>query len=149
MKLFLYFFLFLFLNCQSQNKGNKPVSPKREISFEDKYHYPFSLTQHNFFIIDSQGKMDEIFKIIHENNKGNRFSPIPAIVDDETYIIIKPQLKNSNDVLIDRICLSKNRLYVKVKEFNNPAVEKTNRNSPNILIKLLEHSNIKKITIQY
>lgn len=149
MKLFLYFFLFLFLNCQSQDKGNKPVSSKKEISFEDKYHYPFSLTQKDFFIIDSQEKMDEIFKIIHQNNQGNRFSPIPAIVEGETYIIIKPQLKNTNDVLIDNISLSKNTLYVKVKEFNNPDVEKSNRNAPNILLKLLEPTIIKKTIIQY
>lgn len=148
MKLFLYFFLFLFLNCQSQDRGNKGMSQKKEISFEDKYHYPFSLTQKDFLLIDSQEKMDDIFKIIHQNNGGNRLSPIPSIAENEIYIIIKPLLKNANDVSIEKISFSKSILFIEVREFDNPDFNRMSRTSPNILLKLLGNINIKNIIIK-
>ena len=149
MRLYLYFFLFLFLNCQSQIVSNNVVSQGKEIQFEDKHHYPFALTQTDFLLINSQQSMDEVFNLIHQKNIGNRFSPIPTIVENETYIIIKPQLKNSNDVSINSISLIKNILYIKVSEFDNPDFKKTNRASPNILLKLNENITFKKIIIKY
>jgi hypothetical protein len=149
MKIYLYFFLFLFLNCQSQIASSKAVSQGKEISFEDKYHYPFSLTHKDFLIIDSQDKMDEVFSLIHKRNEGNRFSPIPAIVENETYIIVKPRLKNSNDISIDAIRLIKNTLYIKVTEFDNPDLNTTSRTSPNILLKLSGNITFKKIITTY
>lgn len=141
--------LFLFINCQSQIVGNNVLSQRKEIQFEDQYHYPFTVSQKDFVIINSQEKMDEIFKIIHQKNKGNRFSPIPTVIKNETYIIIKPHLKNSNDVSIDKISLVRNTLYIKVTEFNNPDFQKTSRVSPNILLKLSGNVNFKNITTQY
>ncbi|MFC3159305.1 hypothetical protein SAMN05443633_103225 [Chryseobacterium arachidis] len=149
MKIYLYFFLFLFLNCQSQIAGNNAALQKKEIQFEDQYHYPFTLTKKSFLIISSQDKMDEVFTRIHKNNTGNRFSPIPAVVENETYIIIKPLLKNSNDILIDTIHLDKNILYVKISEFDNPDLSKTNRTSPNILLKLNGNITFNKVIIKY
>ncbi|WEK68240.1 MAG: hypothetical protein P0Y62_10195 [Candidatus Chryseobacterium colombiense] len=93
--------------------------------------------------------MDEVFKLIHNNNKGNRFSPIPVVVENETYLIIKPSLKDSNDVLIEKISLDKNILYIKVTRFDNPDFARANRVSPNILLKLTGNITIKKITIKY
>ncbi|WBV61758.1 hypothetical protein PFY12_06450 [Chryseobacterium camelliae] len=149
MKIYLCFFLFLFLNCQSQVVSSNAVPQRKEIQFEDKYHYPFTLTQQKFLLINSQQKMDEVFKLIHKNNNGNRFSPVPAIVENETYLIIKPPLKNSNDVLVEKISLDKNILYVKIKEFDNPDFSKTSRVSPNILLKLTGNITFKKLTIKY
>lgn len=149
MKIYLYFFLFLFLNCQSQVVSSNAVSQRKEIRFEDKYHYPFTLTQQKFLLIHSQQKMDEVFKLIHKNNKENRFSPIPTIVENETYLIIKPPLKDSNDVLIEKISLDKNILYVKITEFDNPDFNESSRISPNILLKLEGNIAFKKITIKY
>ncbi len=106
MRLCLSFFLFLFLNCQSQIVSRNVMHEEKEIQFEDKIHYLFSLASKDFLIINSQQKMDEVFKLIHQKNIGNRFSPIPAIVENETYLIIKPCLKNSNDVSIDKIVLN-------------------------------------------
>lgn len=148
MKIYLYFLLFLFINCQSQII-DKNALPQKEIQFEDKYHYPFTLSPKDFVIINSQEKMDEIFKIIHKKNKGNRLSPIPTVIENETYIIIKPHLKNSNDVSIDKISLINNTLYIKVTEFDNPDFQKTNRVSPNILLKLLGNINFTNIITQY
>lgn len=125
------------------------MSQRKEIQFEDQYHYSFTVNQKDFVIINSQEKMDEIFKIIHQKNKGNRFSPIPTVIKNETYIIIKPHLKNSNDVSIDKISLVRNTLYIKVTEFNNPDFQKTSRVSPNILLKLSGNVNFKNITTQY
>lgn len=149
MKLYLHFLFFLFVNCQSQIAGNNGLSKEKDIQFEDQYHYPFSLIEKDFVIINSQEKMDEIFKIIHQKNKGNRLSPIPTVIENETYIIIKPHLKNSNDVSIDKISLIKNTLYIKVTEFNNPDFQKTSRVSHNILLKLSGNINFKNITTQY
>ncbi|WP_233111880.1 hypothetical protein [Chryseobacterium gwangjuense] len=125
------------------------MSQRKEIQFEDKYHYPFTLTPKDFLLINSQQKMDDVFKLIHKNNKGNRFSPVPVIVENETYLIIKPPLKNSNDVLIEKISLDKNILYVKITEFDNPDFNKSSRISPNILLKLTGNITFKKITLKY
>jgi len=149
MKIHLCFFLFLFLNCQSQIVSGNGVLKGKEIQFEDKHHYPFPLTSKDFLLINSQQKMDEVFKLIHNKNKGNRFSPIPAIVENETYLIIKPPLKESNDVLIEKISLYNNILHIKVTGFDNPDFSKTNRTKPNILLKLKESITFKKITIKY
>jgi len=149
MKIHLCFFLFLFLNCQSQIVSHNGVPQRKEIQFEDKYHYPFTLTPKDFLLINSQQKMDEVFKLIHKNNKGNRFSPVPVIVENETYLIIKPPLKNSNDVLIEGISLDKNILYVKITEFDNPDFNKSSRISPNILLKLTGNITFKNITLKY
>ncbi len=143
MRLFLYFFLFLFLSCRSQ-VGIETAMPQKQISFEDKNHYPFSLIPQNFLVIDTQEKMDGIFRIIYQKNGGNRFSPIPTVVENELYIVIKPPLKNSNDVSIDAIAFHNNRLYVTVTEFHNPDFSKTSRISPNILLKLNQKLDIKE-----
>lgn len=149
MKIHLCFFLFLFLNCQSQIVSSNGVLKGKEIQFEDKYHYLFTLTSKDFLLINSQQKMDEVFKLIHNKNKGNRFSPIPALVENETYLIIKPPLKDSNDVLIKKISLENNILYIKVTKFDNPDFSKTNKVSPNTLLKLTGNITFKKITIKY
>lgn len=149
MKIYLYFLFFLFINCQSQVAGNNALFKGKDIQFEDQYHYPFSLIEKDFIIINSQQKMDEIFKIIHQKNKGNRLSSIPTVIENETYVIIKPYLKNSNDVSIDKISLINNTLNIKVTEFNNPDFQKTSRVSPNILLKLSGNVNFKNITTQY
>lgn len=36
--------------------------------------------------------MDEIFTTIHQKNTGNRFSPIPTVVENETFIIVQERL---------------------------------------------------------
>lgn len=149
MKIQLYFFLLLFLNCQSQTAKNNPVSQKLEIQFEDNFHYPYSLTENNYLVIDTQDKMDKIYSIIHKKNGGRRLAPIPMVNDEETFIIIKPFLKNSNDVSVEKVIFSNETLYIKVKEFNNPNVDIANRNSPNIILKLLKKIPAKKIITQY
>lgn len=146
MRPFLYFFLFLFLSCRSQIGIDHAM--QKSVSFEDKNHYSFTITSENYLVIDNQYKMDEVFRIIHQKNTGNRFSPIPAIVENETYLILKPVLKNSNDVLIDSVSFHKNVLYVKVKEFENLDLSKASRITPNILLKLNEKLDIKEVIIQ-
>ncbi|WP_445432407.1 hypothetical protein [Chryseobacterium indoltheticum] len=149
MKIYLYFLFFLFINCQSQIIDNNALQHGKEIQFEDQYHYPFTLSSKDFVIINSQEKMNKIFKIIHQKNKGNRLSPIPTVVENETYILMKPHLKNSNDVSIDKISLIKNTLYIKVKEFNNPDFQKISRFSQNVLLKLSGNISFKNIITQY
>ena len=125
------------------------MSQKTEIEFEDNYHYPYSLTENNFLIIDTQDKMDNIYSIIHKKNGGKRLAPIPTVTDEDTFVIIKPLLKNANDVSVEKVTFDNETLYIKVKEFNNPSIDVKNRQSPNILLKLLKKISAKKIITQY
>ncbi|KNB62764.1 hypothetical protein [Chryseobacterium sp. Hurlbut01] len=125
------------------------MSQKTEIEFEDNYHYPYSLTENNFLIIDTQDKMDNIYSIIHKKNGGKRLAPIPTVTDEETFIIIKPLLKNTNDVSVEKVTFDNETLYIKIKEFNNPSIDVKNRQSPNILLKLLKKISAKKVITQY
>lgn len=149
MKIHLYFFLLLFINCQSQTINNYSISQKSEIQFEDNYHYSYSLTENNFLVIDTQDKMDKVYSIIHKKNGGQRLAPIPTVNAEETFIIIKPSLKNANDVSVEKVTFSNEALYIKVKEFDNPNVDAKNRKSPNIILKLLKKIPAKKIITQY
>lgn len=149
MKTYLYFLFLLFINCQSQNANKLSMSQKTEIEFEDNYHYPYSLTENNFLIIDTQDKMDNIYSIIHKKNGGKRLAPIPTVTDEETFIIIKPLLKNANDVSVEKVTFDNETLYIKIKEFNNPSIDVKNRQSPNILLKLLKKISAKKVITQY
>ena len=149
MKIHYYIHLFLFLNCQSQTANYNTLSQKAYIQFEDNYHYQYSLTEKNFLVIDTQNKMDNIYSVIHSKTGGRRLAPIPTITDEETFIIIKPPLKNANDISLEKITLEKETLYVKVKAFNNPNLPQASRTSPNILLKLLKKVSPKKIITQY
>lgn len=149
MKIHYYIYLFLFLNCQSQTANYNTLSQKADIQFEDNYHYQYSLTEKNFLVIDTQDKMDNIYSVIHSKTGGRRLAPIPTITDEETYIIIKPALKNTNDISVEKVTLEKETLYVKVKAFNNPNLPQASRTSPNILLKLLKKVSPKKIITQY
>lgn len=149
MKTYLYFLFLLFINCQSQNANKLSMSQKTEIEFEDNYHYPYSLTENNFLIIDTQDKMDNIYSIIHKKNGGKRLAPIPTVTDEETFVIIKPLLKNANDISVEKVTFDNEILYIKIKEFNNPSIDVKNRQSPNILLKLLKKISAKKIITQY
>lgn len=149
MKTYLYFLFLLFINCQSQNANKLSMSQKTEIEFEDNYHYPYSLTENNFLIIDTQDKMDNIYSIIHKKNGGKRLAPIPTVTDEDTFVIIKPLLKNANDVSVEKVTFDNETLYIKIKEFNNPSIDVKNRQSPNILLKLLKKISAKKIITQY
>lgn len=149
MKIYLYFLLLLCINCQSQTSINRSVMQKSEIEFEDNYHYPYSLTESNFLIIDTQDKMDKVYAVIHQKTGGKRLAPIPTVTDEETFIIIKPLLKNANDVSVEKVSFSNNTLYIKIKEFNNPSIDVTDRQSSNILLKLLKKISAKKVITQY
>ncbi|MDQ1097502.1 MULTISPECIES: hypothetical protein [Chryseobacterium] len=144
MKIYLFFLGFLFLQCQSQN-GRKSAVHTQNITFEDRTHYSFSVTR-DFLIIDSQEKMDGIFTLIHQKSTGNRLAPIPAVIPGETYVIVKPELKDSNDVHIEAISLNGNTLVLKIKPFDNPDFDPRSRANPSILLKLngdIRFENIK------
>ena len=142
MKYTLLLLVFSFIGCTSQalNSGKTPIA------FEDVYHYPYQLISEKFEIIETHERMDEVFSIIHKNSVGNRLAPIPGITDTESYLIFKSVLKNSNDVEIEEMYLQNDILYIKVIEFENPQLAKSNRVAPDILVKLLKKVSIKTIT---
>ena len=132
------------------SKVTSAVSATKEIlSFEEVNHYPYSLTSKNYLWIDDQEKMDEIFSIIHKQSGGLRLAPIPTIMDDSSYLIFKPTLKNSNDIEITEIYLQNNILNINVKPLENPDLRAGSRISPNVLVKILKKITDKKITINY
>ncbi len=88
--------------------------------------------------------MDNIYSIIHKKNRGQRLAPIPTVTDEETFVIIKPLLKNANDVSVEKVTFDNETLYIKIKEFNNPSIDVKNRQSPNILLKLLKKNICEK-----
>lgn len=139
------FLFFLLLGCDLQSGT---ISSKK-IDFEEVSHFSYQLTARNYLILDTQAKIDSVYKIIHSKTEGNRLAPIPTILPDETYIVFKPVLKNSNDIEIRNIILENNILYINVHEFNNPQVPRTNRGVPNVLVKLLKEINPNKININY
>lgn len=149
MKIILYFFLVLFMNCNSQMSFQPENSQRATVKFEDRYHYPFTLTNEKFLVVNDQAKMDRIFGIIYSKNKSKRMAPIPTVLGHETYLVFKPVLKNSNDVLIEKMSYEKNVLYVSVREFNNPDFPPKSRIQPNILVKLSKRYPINKVVINY
>lgn len=149
MKFIICFLLISLMNCQP--KVAKYIDKKETINipFEDRSHYTFPLIKSSFLIIDTQEKMDEIFSIIHKKIGGGRLSPVLTVTEGETYIIIKPVLKHTNDVIIENISLNNNRLTITVKGFENPNINKGSRVSPDILLKLSKTLIVKNIIIKY
>ncbi|QOW11430.1 hypothetical protein Q73A0000_14185 [Kaistella flava (ex Peng et al. 2021)] len=138
-------FLFLMVGCSSQ-AGNIPSDT---IDFEEVSHFSYNLTSGNYLILDTQDKIDAVYKIIHSKTQGNRLAPIPTLDAGETYLIFRPVLKNGNDVEIKEIALKNNILYINVEDFNNPQIEKSSRVTPNVLVKVLKKITPKKIIINY
>jgi len=149
MKFILCFLLISFANCQSLTVKKMDRSGFINIPFEDQFHYPFPLIKNNFLVIDTQEKIDQIFAVIHQKTGGGRLAPIPTITPYETYIIIKPVLKNNNDIIIQNVSLNNKVLTVTIKEFDNPDFKKESRTSPDVLFKLMKKVSVKKITTQY
>ena len=137
-------------SVEKVSKVTSAVSATKEIlSFEEVNLYPYSLTSKNYLWINDQEKMDEIFSIIHKQSGGLRLAPIPTIMDDSSYLIFKPTLKNSNDIEITEIYLQNNILNINVKPLENPDLRAGSRISPNVLVKILKKITDKKITINY
>lgn len=124
-------------------------SAKVPIEFEDVNHYLYELIPEKFQVIDTQKKMDAVYSVIHKKSGGTRLAPIPTISTEESYLIFKPLLKKTNDVEITEIYTEKDTLFITLKEFNNPQVEKSSRISPNILVKILKKVSAKKLVINY
>jgi len=133
------------MNCESQ----KTTLSGMEIPFEDLQHYPYALTSEKFLVIDNQDKMDEVYKIIYQKNPGDRYPPIPTVNEDEIYVVLKPVLKDANDVQIKKVMLQNKELNVVVEPYNNPQESAEQRMSPNILLKLLKKTEINRVNIRY
>lgn len=149
MKFVICFLLISLVNCQPKVPRYTDKKETINIPFEDRSHYTFPLIKSSFLVIDTQEKMDGIFSIIHKKIGGGRLSPVLTVTEGETYIIIKPVLKDANDVTIENISLNNNRLTITVKGFENPNINEGSRVSPDILLKLSKTIIIKDIIITY
>lgn len=132
-----------FVQCTSQS-SNVETTP---IEFEEVNHYPYELIPEKFKILDTQQKMDVVFSTIHSKSEGNRLAPIPNVNPEETYLIFKTSLQNSNDVEVKKIEMANNTLLITLQQFDNPQIEKNSRVSPNILVKLLKKIAFKNVII--
>ena len=144
MKCFSFLVVLFFISCTSQTGSQKST-----VEFEDVYHHYFTLTPKEYELINSQEKMDQVSAAIRKHYGGKRSAPIPAIFSGENYLIIKPILKNSNDVQILSVERFNTTLHIKVKPFYNPERDDQSRLSPNILLKIYTESNVNKIVINY
>ncbi|MCZ2082777.1 MAG: hypothetical protein LC112_00775 [Flavobacteriales bacterium] len=143
---YLYMFLVvLFFSCDSQSAN----AAADKINFEEVSHFFYPLISEQYLVLNTQEKIDSVYKVIHSKSPGNRLAPIPSLSDNESYIIFKPLVKNSNDVEIKEISQKGNTIYVDVGEFHNPDVQKSSRISPYVLVKLLKKVNPKKIVFNY
>lgn len=145
MNYFLSFLLILFLNCDSQSIK----APSDDIPFEEVHHFSYQLISQNSQLLDNQDKIESVYKVIHSKTEGNRLAPIPTLMPNETYLVFRPILKNSNDVEIKSVLMKNNALHIKVAEFNNPEMEKQSRHSPSILIKISKKIKPTNIIIEY
>ncbi len=151
MKILAFLLLILFSNCSSQKASVTSCTSGKEIAFEEIYAYPYSLTTKEFLVIDTQQKMDDVFKIIHQRSPKGRMAPIRSVYEkaDETYLIYKPVVKTTNSVQIQKMCFNKGTLTIDVAPYNDPQFNKNTRTQPNVMVKILEKLDIKKININY
>ena len=76
-------------------------------------------------------------------------SPIPTVLENETYLIIKPVLKSTNDIEIQKLEMKNSILYIDVKPFDDPQIQRGLRQTPNVLIRVFERISVKDIKINY
>lgn len=133
------------LGCISQSANSTEVS----IDFEEVNHFSYPLISESWLVLDTQKKIDSVYSIIHSQTQGSRLAPIPTMNEDESYLVFKPVLKNTNDIEIKKILLKNSILYIEVVEFSNPEILKLSRASPSVLVKLLTKVNVKNIIIKY
>ena len=132
------------LSCQPQK-----IIQNNEISFEDVQHTSFALHSQRFLVVDTQEKMDAIFQIIHQHNPGDRFPPIPTINNEETYLVINSEPKNTDDVVVKKIINNDGNLIIDIEDFSNPNTSDQNEKTVSILIKFLKKVNVKNVTITH
>lgn len=149
MKFFLGYLLLMIVSCSSQFAESSGQKEGQELMFEDRHHYRFSLTDKPFLVIGSQQKMDDVFRLIHSRNSSSKMSPIPTVLENETYLIIKPVLKSTNDIEIQKLEMKNSILYIDVKPFDDPQIQRGLRQTPNVLIRVFERISVKDIKINY
>lgn len=118
------------------------------LNFETVNHFPYPIIEGDFQVLDRQEKIDAVYAIIHSKTTGNRLAPIPNYSPEETYVVIKPPLKNNNSVEIKSISIKDKTLFVAFSEINDLQMNPTERVSPYVLVKILEKIAPEKIDFQ-
>lgn len=144
MKYFFTLLLFAFFSCNSQLKA----PTKLPLNFEMVNYFTYPIIAGDFEILNSQEKIDAVYAIIHSKTEGNRLAPIPNYSTEETYIVLKPELKKENSIEIKSISLSGQTLLVELQELNDPQINPTTKVSPYVLVKILDKISATKLKIQ-
>lgn len=116
-----------------------------KVDFKELSHVSYALTSMDFLVIDNQEKMDKVFEIIHGKSTGSRLPPIPTLMEGDLYLVVKPKVKNSNDLSIESMYLKGKTLYIEVKPKDNPEFEMSSRTAPSIFVKLLSKVNFTSV----
>lgn len=140
MKYLIAIVLFTFLCCESQVKK----SEGKTLNFETVNQFSYPIIKGNFQVLNSQEKIDAVYKIIHSKTEGNRLAPIPTYSEDETYFVFKPASKSINEIEISEILLQGKTLNISFKE-NTISTHPNDMVSPYILVKIPEKIVAEKI----
>ena len=141
----LYFSLLIHLfSCQNakMNSGNMEV---KEVEFEEANQVNIKLIGSEFKILKSQNEINNIYKIINDNNPSPRKTPIPIFEENETYIVLQPKIERS-DFVVEGISEINQSLQIAIHQYDNP--EFKNKKYPAIIIKLNKKSNYDNVKIK-
>lgn len=142
MKYFVLLLIISLFSCQSSLKTDKT-----SVEFEIVNYYPFDLIKNDFQVINSQAEMDSVFTIIHSKINGDRFPPILTIAEEETFVIFKTKMKNSNHLDVKNVSITNKILYIDVEEIENPQVPSSNKTPMNVLLKIPQKVSIENLII--
>lgn len=129
-------------SCQSSIK-----TEKAPVEFEVVNYYPFDLIKDQFKVIKTQPEMDSVFTIIHSKITGDRFPPILTVNDDETFVIFKTKVKNSNQLDVKNVSINNKKLLVDLQEIESSQITSTSKISMDVLLKIPKKLTIEKVII--
>jgi len=145
LKSLLYFSLLIHLfSCQNakMNSGNLEV---KEVEFEEVNHVNIRLIDSESKVLKSQTEINNIYEIINANNPSPRKNPIPTFEENETYIVLQPNIEQL-DFTVSKVSESNQNLEIKIQQYDNP--EFKNKKHPAIIIKLNKKNYYNGVTIK-
>ena len=136
------------VSCSLQsNKIEKTVGINQEtlVEFEEINHVNVKLINSEYKILKSQDEINGIYKKINKENPSPRKNPIPSYSESETYIVIQPNI-NQTDFIVSEVLENGKNLEVKIQQYYNP--EFKNKKNPASIIKLNKKSNYDNVNIK-
>lgn len=130
-----YFLLFFLLTCAVKS----PAAPVEAIDYELVSRFSFPVIKGNTMVLNSQEKIDDLYKTVRRHSQGNRYPPIPVYSEEETYIVIKAEENAYNPAAITKIELGNDTLLVFIRR--DSTLKKSTLEFRYILLKLNKKIN--------